>query len=85
MSQDGIVHVGKIEASCPQCGAQLSIEHDSIKLKGNDRMICPIHGDVGSLEETRGVFLEKNRDNVVDQTKKFAIDNIRDSFRRLFK
>jgi hypothetical protein len=85
LRSDDIVSIGEFKASCPKCGADLSIKHDGIKLKGDERMICPTHGDAGSLKEARRIVLEKSRDNVIDQTKKFAIDNIRGSFRRLFK
>ena len=85
MRSDSIIPVGKFKAACPQCGTDLGIKHDSINLEGEERMICPIHGDVGSLEETRRIVLERNRDKIIDPAKKVAIDRLRDSFRRVLK
>jgi hypothetical protein len=85
MGSDDIIPAGKFKASCPQCGAELRIKHDGVNLKGDERMICSVHGDVGSLEETRRVVLEKNRDQIIDHAKKTAIDRLRDSFRKAFK
>ena len=84
MRSVSIIPVGKFKAACPRCGTGLGIKHDGINLEGEERMICPIHGDVGSLEETR-IVLEKNRDKIIDPAKKVAIDRLRDSFRRVLK
>jgi hypothetical protein len=65
MRGDSIIPVGKFKAACPQCGTDLDIKHDGINLEGEERMICPIHGDVGSLEERAGLF-SKDRDKIID-------------------
>jgi hypothetical protein len=35
---------------CPQCGTALLISHDesTAEAQPEDRMICPVHGDMGS-------------------------------------
>jgi hypothetical protein len=81
MGSDDIIPAGK----CPKCGAELRIKQDDANLKGGERTICSVHGDVGSLEETYRVVLEKNRDQIVDHTKRIAIDRLRDSFRKAFR
>jgi hypothetical protein len=48
--------IGQFRASCPLCDARLSVERDGIDLKGNERVLCPIHGDMGSIEEVRRII-----------------------------
>ena len=69
MSDDNIMPIGQFRASCPLCEARLSIEHDGIDLKGNERVLCPVHEDMGSLEEARRSI---HRNYVIDSTKKIA-------------
>ena len=64
--------VGHSEALCSQCGAQLSVKHDGIELKGDDRCICPIHGDVGSLQDIRRSLYEQQRDEVIKHAQGLA-------------
>ena len=56
MSDYNITPVGQFRASCPLCDARLSVEHDGIDLKGNERVLCPVHGDMGNLEEVRRII-----------------------------
>ena len=74
--------LGQFKASCPQCGAELRIEHDGIELKGNERLICAVHGDVMSLEEARRIIFEENRNNIIDKARKFGRDSIRNLFKK---
>lgn len=82
MAGDENIPLGQFKASCPQCGADLKVQYDGIDLKGEDRMICPVHGDVGSLDEARRVLFEKNRDNIIDRAKQVAIDRLKDAFKK---
>ncbi len=50
--------------TCPQCGANLEIEWDGVEPKGDDRLLCPVHGDVGSLQDLRTKIAETYRDNI---------------------
>jgi hypothetical protein len=38
---------------CPKCGARLSAERLDHQLTGQERLFCPLHGEVGSLTKTR--------------------------------
>jgi uncharacterized C2H2 Zn-finger protein len=38
---------------CPRCGALLSAERLDHHLTGQERLFCPQHGQVGSLQKTR--------------------------------
>ncbi len=60
-------------ASCPLCAARLSVEHDGTDPKGNERVLCPVHGDMGSLEEVRrSIFFKEHRNYVVDSANKIV-------------
>lgn len=39
--------------TCPKCGARLSTERLDHQLSGQERLFCPQHGEVGSLQEMR--------------------------------
>src|SRR5438309_91036 len=78
MGSDDVISSGQFKASCPQCGADLTIKHASVNLKGDDRLICAVHGDVGSLEKVRQAVLEKNRDDIMNCSKKAAVDRLRE-------
>jgi hypothetical protein len=72
MSDDNITP-RQFGASCPLCDARLSVEHDGIDLKGNERVLCPVHGDMGSLEEVRrSIFFKEHRNYVVDSANKIV-------------
>jgi predicted Zn finger-like uncharacterized protein len=67
VSNDNTMSTRQFKASCPLCGARLRIEHDDIDLKANERVRCPVHGDMGSLEEGRQFI---NRNYIADSAKK---------------
>lgn len=80
-----IIPPWQFSAHCPQCNAILSIKHDAerkgVELKGDERLFCPVHGDVMSLEEARRIAFEDNRDDIIDKARKIG----RDSLRKLLK
>lgn len=86
MGSDDIIPIGQFKASCPQCGAELGIkrkiEGRPVKLKGDERLFCPVHGDVMSLEEARRAVFEENRDDIIDKARKLVRDRFRDSFKK---
>lgn len=76
----------QFKAHCPRCGAELSIKHEAerfpVELKGNERMLCPVHGDVMSLEEARRVAFQENRDEAVNKIKEAARNSLRDAIKK---
>lgn len=86
MTDNPIIPLGQFSAHCPQCGAILKIERDTessgIELKGDERLLCPTHGNVMSLEEARRAVLEENRDNIIDEARNVARDLLRDAFKK---
>ena len=68
------ISLGQFEPRCPQCGAQLMVERRGAEVEGDDRLLCPKHGDQGSVREFR--------DQVRDQTKDDVVNAVRDIFRR---
>ena len=75
------IPIGQVKPTCPQCGAQLQIEHNETGLKGKYNLICPVHGHVGDLEKVRARVLEQNRDKIVEDAKQ----HVRDALRGIFK
>jgi len=75
---DELIPLGQFNPSCPQCGAHLGIKPGSVELKGNDRVFCPVHGDVMSVDEARLVAGKKITDDAIQQ----AIDPLIESFKR---
>ena len=71
------IPLGQFKASCPQCGAELSIKHEGVELKGDERLFCPVHGDVMNLQEARRIIFEQNRDDIVDKARNVARDLLR--------
>lgn len=69
----------EIEPVCQQCGAKLLIKHSGTEPEPEDRVLCPVHGDVGSLQEVRTAVYEQNREKIQEQIAK----HVRDSFRKL--
>ena len=63
--------------TCPQCGAGLLIEHDGIDLKGDENLLCPVHGRVGSLDEIRARILQEERNKIVKNAKQRIRDTLR--------
>ena len=76
---DDITHIGNVKPLCPRCGAELMIEHDGVCLKGNERVLCPVHGDIGSLDEIRIQVFDQNREKIIDHTKELARQILKDS------
>ena len=76
----------QFKASCPHCGAELSIKRDperkGIEFKDDERLFCPVHLDVMSLEEARRIAFQDNRDDIVNKAKQFARDRLRDMFKK---
>jgi hypothetical protein len=83
---DNVIPPWEFKAACPQCGSDLGIERKTeqfpVQLEGHERLICPTHGDVMSLEEARRLAFEKSGDDIIDKAKKFAVDSIRDALKR---
>jgi hypothetical protein len=86
VTSDNILPPWQFESNCPQCGAKLSLEREPesgvIELKGNERLFCPVHGDVMSLEEARRIAFEENRDDIVEKARKIARDSLGDAFKK---
>lgn len=76
----------QFSAHCPQCNAVLGIKRDTesgaIEVKADDRLFCPVHGDVMSLEEARQIAFEDNRDDIIDKARKFSRDRLKDALKR---
>jgi hypothetical protein len=56
-----LIPILNVQPPCPQCGAQLSVEHLGGNPEADDRVICPVHGDVGSYREIAAQVYEQNR------------------------
>ncbi|HEX4079285.1 MAG TPA: hypothetical protein VHX61_10500 [Rhizomicrobium sp.] len=41
------------ERRCPKCGTRLSVERLDHQLSGQERVFCPVHGEVGRLNPVR--------------------------------
>ena len=89
MTSGNVIPPWQFKASCPHCGAELKIKRESesgaVELKGDERLFCPVHGDVMSLEEARRVGFEENRDDIIDKAREFGRESIRKSIRDMFK
>ena len=74
MSDDNITPVDNSGPSCPLCDARASaLSMTASILKGNERVLCPVHGDMGSLEEVRrSIFFKEHRNYVVDSANKIV-------------
>ena len=68
MTGDEILPRWVFKPLCPQCGGELHIKRDPegslVELKGDERLICPVHGPQMSLEEARMVFEGGANDNI---------------------
>jgi hypothetical protein len=86
MTNIPIIPPWRFSAHCPQCGMILKIERDTessgIELKGDERLFCPTHGNVMSLEEARRAVFEDNRDDIIDKARNVARDLLRDAFKK---
>jgi len=76
----------QFKAHCPQCGKELKIERKTdrfpVQLEGNERLFCPDHGDVMSLDEARRIAFEDNRDEIIDKARELARNSLRDAFKK---
>ena len=41
------VSIGTRAITCGKCGSELSVHKTGAEPKSDDRVVCPIHGDVG--------------------------------------
>ena len=77
------------KAHCPQCGKELGIKRDlerkGIELKPYERLFCPDHGDVMSLEEARRIAFEENRDDIINKAREFGRDSLQKGIREILK
>jgi hypothetical protein len=71
---------------CRQCGTALNLQRGTerigVEVKPEDRMICPVHGDVMSVQEMRRMTFDDNRDEVIEKARDFARDSLRDAFKK---
>lgn len=44
-------HIANIEILCPQCQSSLKVQVLGDQLQPEDRIVCPVHGDIGSYAE----------------------------------
>jgi uncharacterized Zn finger protein (UPF0148 family) len=76
---DTDIPIAEIKPLCPQCGAELLIEHDGIEPKPEDRVFCPVHGTVGTREEIHARILEQHRDQIADHVSDAVRKMLKDS------
>lgn len=81
MTDETVIPFGEFKPTCPQCGAELLIEHDGIESKSDDRVFCATHGTVGTRETVRSQIFEENR----DQIEKSAVDHAKNLLRDMLK
>ncbi len=83
---DSIIPPWQFQATCPQCGSKLVLKRESetrpIEIEPNERLFCPTHGDTLSIEEARRIAFDNNKDEIIDEARKFAIDSLRGSFKK---
>ena len=56
-----IIPIAEMKAMCPECGSNLLPKGAEIDASGDTRLMCPTHGDQGSLNDFRRDFIEKHR------------------------
>lgn len=82
MTSENVIPPWRFEATCPHCGEKLGIERklepNPVELKGDERLFCPTHGDIMSVEEARGIAFDSVRDDIVDTARTFARNSLRD-------
>ena len=56
----------QVSVECPKCHRALSISHQEgdTKPQMEDRLVCPVHGDVGSYRELQPLIKNAVRDEV---------------------
>ncbi len=45
------VSIGTRAITCGQCGSELSVHKTGAEPKPDDRVVCPVHGDIGRFED----------------------------------
>jgi hypothetical protein len=63
------IPLGQFEPVCPHCGAKIGPKSGAVELKDETRIFCPVHGDVGNLQEVRAAIVEQHRNEIVDKAK----------------
>ena len=46
------VSIGTRAIICGECGSELSVCKTDAEPKPDDRVVCPVHGDIGKFEDT---------------------------------
>jgi hypothetical protein len=46
------VSIGTRTITCGKCGSELLVHKTGAEPKPDDRVVCPVHGDVGAFGET---------------------------------
>ena len=46
------VSIGTRAITCGKCGSQLSVHKTDAEPKPDDRVVCPVHGDIGTFGDT---------------------------------
>ena len=54
------------DRKCPKCGARLRVERVDHHLAGNEKLICPQHGNIGRLDDDRRSVYGRRRDEIED-------------------
>ncbi len=45
------VSIGTRAITCGECGSELSVRKTGAEPKPDDRVVCPVHGDIGAFED----------------------------------
>jgi nitrite reductase/ring-hydroxylating ferredoxin subunit len=69
---------GIIEATCPHCSEKLLAKLSGKEAQADDRVFCPVHGDICSLEEAKMLIYEQNKDDLIKGLQR----KIRDAWRK---
>ena len=81
---EGIIPPWQFEATCPQCGEKIGLKREleffPVEIEGDERLFCPVHGDVMSVEEARRIAFDSARDDIVDTARKFTLDSLKGRF-----
>lgn len=79
------IPIGKFSPRCPQCGEKLGVEKGIVDAKDETRVFCPVHGDVGSLQDIRAAVIEQNRDQIAAKARDYVSDKVGDMLRDAFR
>ncbi len=58
------VSIGVRTAICSECGADLLVHKTGAKPQPDDRVTCPVHGDVGSHEDVSAAAVARFEEKV---------------------